>query len=63
MQLEKTVAITAEDKWKQGGMDRNIRLKMLATIGQPQCYASDSWKKLPHILKANLQAQKWTKEI
>jgi len=62
MEMQKTVSITAEEKWKQGGMDQQIRLEMLAVIGQPRCYASESWKKLPHVLKLNLSARKWTQK-
>jgi hypothetical protein len=57
--MEQKKTISAEEKWKSGGMDHSIRFEMLAVLGQPQCYAKDSWKKLPHILKVNLQNRTW----
>jgi hypothetical protein len=60
MEKQKTLVISAEEKWKSDGMDHKIRFEMLAALGAPQCYAKESWKKLPHILKINLQSRTWT---
>lgn len=59
---KKTVTITAEEKWKSGGMDHTIRYEMLAVLGESRSYATLSWKKLPYILKTNLQYRTWTAE-
>lgn len=60
MEMKKTVTITAEEKWKNGGMDHHVRYEMLAVLGESRSFAPFSWKKLPYILKVNLQRHTWT---
>lgn len=60
MEKQKTVTITAEEKWKSGGMDHQVRYEMLAVLSESRSYATFSWKKLPYILKANFQHHTWT---
>lgn len=57
--MEQKPDITAEEKWKLGGMDQSIRIAMLATINESSSFASMSWKKLPYILRTNLSNRKW----
>jgi len=59
-QMEQKLTISAEDRWRLGGMNHTIRIEMLTLIGVSSSYASTSWKKLPYLVKINLSNRKWT---
>jgi hypothetical protein len=52
--------ITAQEKWTSGGTNQIIRIDMLKATAQSTSYANLSWKKLPYIVKSNLQNRTWT---
>jgi hypothetical protein len=56
--MQEEVTISAQQKWAQS--DKFTREKMLAMVGQPACFAKDSWSKLKHMAKVNLETRKWT---
>ena len=54
----KSVIISAQQKWTEA--DQLIRENMLNLIGWSISFATKSWKKLPHMAKANLENKSWT---
>ena len=54
---EKEVTVTAQEKWASA--DKFAREKMLGLIGWSASFASASWKKLPHMVKVNLESKRW----
>lgn len=56
---QKKSSVTAESLWRDGGMNQSIRLEMLSKINEGSYYATFSWKKLPHLIKVNLNNKTW----
>jgi hypothetical protein len=50
--------VTAQEKWSTA--DTFTRQQMLSAIGYPSSYATVSWKRLPHLVRVNLENKTWT---
>lgn len=57
--MQEEVTVTAQEKWASA--DKFAREKMLTLIGWSASFAATSWKKLPHMVKVNLDGKTWTK--
>jgi hypothetical protein len=57
--MQEAVNISAQEKWT--GADKFTRERMLASIGWPSCFASESWSRLKHTIRENLSRKVWTK--
>ena len=55
--MEVKKKISAQEKWSNA--DEAIRYMMLDAIGEQHCYTKTSWKKLPYIIKSNLDRKTW----
>lgn len=55
-----TRTLSAEEKWREGGMNPKIRLEMLRAVNSSESFAKLSWSKLPYILKTNLSSKTWS---
>ena len=58
MLMEEVRTVPAQEKCATG--DTFTRQKMLAVIGYASSYASTGWKRLPHLLRVNLENKTWT---
>jgi hypothetical protein len=56
--MDEVRTITAQEKWTDA--DTYTRQQMLGSIGYPSSYASTSWKRLPHMVRVNLENKMWT---
>lgn len=52
--------VSPQVKWNTGGLNHQVRYEMLAMVNESRSYAASSWKKLPHVLKKNLERFTWT---
>jgi hypothetical protein len=56
--MEKTKTIPAQDKWATA--DETTRSFMLDLISYSRSFAKTSWRKLPYLIRTNLEKKSWT---
>ncbi len=57
--MEKKPTISAQQKWADA--DNEVRSYMLSIISESFFWIRTSWKKLPYVVKQNLEKQSWTR--